>query len=115
MKIFRTFMEWWEYAFSSIKTMCIGLAKVLWSIVLGLVSIMAAVWRAVKAFCGREPKASIVIGFLYLLGAAGWLGTFMKERRERVYAEYQRDSIALKLDSAKQNAYVRIAESKETE
>ena len=107
MKLFYSIREWWEYLISAIRGMCVGFLKILCSIVMGIASIFSYIGRSVNAFARREPKAMLVIVLLLLTIGAGWLLNFVNERSMRVTAERERDSLSLKLDSAKQNSMVR--------
>lgn len=106
MVLFKTFKSWKNFILSAIKSVFVGLLRILWSIILGVISIFAAIWKSVKAFCRREFAASLIIAAIFGVIGILWLGTFVKERTARVNAEYQRDSLSLKLDSAKQNAFI---------
>ena len=110
MKLFYSFGEWKKYIVSAIRSVFVGLLRILWSIVMGVISIFAAIWKSVKAFCRREFAASLIIAAIFGVIGILWLGTFVKERTARVNAEYQRDSLSLKLDSAKQNSMVRYGD-----
>lgn len=102
MILFKTFKSWKEYFFNALKNLLLGVARIIWSVIAGAISVLAAIGRSINAFCRREFKAALIIGatsfFLIML----WMGTFVSERSARVTAEYQRDSLSMKLDSAKQ-------------
>ena len=115
MKLFKSFKEWRKYALSAIRSVCVGMLRILWSVLFGLVSLLAYAYRSTCQFCKREFKAAFFAGLIIVLLSVCWFGTFINERGNRVYAEFQRDSLALKLDSAKQNAYVRMRDSIETD
>lgn len=99
MKVFESFAAWREYFLAAARTLLRGLCTVLWSLALGIVSIMVYAYRSVVAFCRRERTAAIIIAIIGILVCAGWLGTFVRERSERVAAEYQRDSLSYIVDS----------------
>ena len=102
MILFKSFKSWKNYFLSAVKNVFIGFARILWSVISGLISILAFIWRSIKDFCRREFWAALVIGIVAVIIIAGWLCTFACERAARVTAEFQRDSLAVKLDSAKQ-------------
>ncbi len=106
MKLFNSFKDWKKYILSAIRSVFVGLLRIVWSIVIGVVSLVAGIFRSIGAFSRREPKAMLVIIILFTCVFFGWIMNFVNERAMRVSAEYQRDSLSLKLDSAKQNAYV---------
>ena len=106
MKLFYSFGEWKKYFVSAIRGVFVGLLRILWSIVMGLVSLIAYVSRSISSFSRREPRAMLVIVVMLIVIGFSWMMNFVNEQSMRVKAEMQRDSISLKLDSAKQNAYV---------
>lgn len=105
MKLFYSFGEWKKYIISAIRNVFVGLLRILWSIIIGVVSVIAYILRAVSSFSKREPRAMLVIVIMLTVIGFLWMMNFVNERSMRVKAELQRDSISLKLDSAKQNAY----------
>lgn len=107
MKLFYSFGEWKKYIVSAIRSVFVGLLRILWSIVMGLVSLIAYVSRSISSFSRREPRAMLVIVVMLIVIGFSWMMNFVNERSMRVSAEYQRDSLSLKLDSARQNAYIR--------
>ena len=107
MKLFNSFKDWKKYILSAIRSVFVGLLRIVWSIIIGAVSLVAGIIRSIRAFARREPKAMVVIALLFLFIGICWMMNFVNERAMRVSAEYQRDSLSLKLDSAKQNAYIR--------
>ncbi len=107
MKLFYSFGEWKKYIVSAIRSVFVGLLRILWSIVMGLVSLIAYVSRSISSFSRREPRAMLVIVVMLIVIGFSWMMNFVNERSMRVKAEMQRDSISLKLDSAKQNSMVR--------
>lgn len=107
MILFNSFKDWKKYILSAVRKLFVSLLRIVWAIVNGVVSLVYGASRSIGAFTRREPKAMCVITFLLSFMFFCWLANFAKERSMRVAAEMQRDSIALKLDSAKQNAHIR--------
>lgn len=95
--LFKTFKSWKSYCGSGVCDVCAGLIRIFLSLILGVVSIVVAMWKSVKAFWRREFAASLVITAILLVLALGWLATFINERAARVNAEYERDSLSLVL------------------
>ena len=81
-----------------------GLWRIFTCIVFGVISVLAHIGRQIGAFFRREFVASLIIGALIALICGGWIFTFVTERAARVGAEMQRDSLVLRLDSAKRNS-----------
>lgn len=94
--IFDSFKEWRICLSDALKATVCGMAKVVSTIVLGIVSIIVYAARQVNAFCRRETTAALIIGALLITLSAALVATFVTERTARVSAEYQRDSIAYK-------------------
>lgn len=107
MKLFYSFGEWKKYFVSAIRGVFVGLLRILWSIVMGVASFLAYIFRSISSFARREPRAMLVIVIMLTIIGILWMMNFVNERSMRVKAEMQRDSISLKLDSAKQNSMVR--------
>lgn len=107
MKLFNSFKDWKKYILSAIRSVFVGFLRIVWAILNGVVSFVVGVFRSIDAFSIREPKAMLVIIILFTCVNMGWIMYFVNERAMRVSAEMQRDSLILKLDSAKQNAYIR--------
>lgn len=104
MKLFYSFGEWKKYFVSAIRGVFVGLLRILWSIVMGVASFLAYIFRTISSFAKREPRAMLIIVIMLTVIGFSWVMNFVNERSMRVKAEMQRDSISLKLDSAKQNS-----------
>ena len=98
MKIY-TSEEWLDYVCSAAHSMLTGIVRLLWSVIIGIISLLVYVYRVVAAFCKREKLAALIIAFIFAVLIFGWITTFMSERAARVDAEYQRDSLSLTIDS----------------
>ena len=96
--IFETFEQWYTYLWKAVKTFVMGFVKIIYSIVVGIVSVIVWVGKLIEAFCRREPIAALIVGLLMVLLILGWVTTFVKGRAETKTAEYQRDSIGYVLD-----------------
>jgi hypothetical protein len=107
MRLFYSFKDWRKYILSAIRSVFVGLLRIVWSIVNGVVSLVVGIFRSVDSFSRREPNAMLVIVALFTCLLFWWITNFLNERAMRVSAEYQRDSLSLKLDSARQNTNIR--------
>ena len=96
--IFDTFKEWDTYAWSACKHLAKGVARILFALFFGMVSIFVFCGKQIEAFCRREPVASGLVGMLTLLLIVGWIATYVNGRAATKTAEFQRDSIGYKLD-----------------
>ena len=106
MKLFKNFKEWKDYVLSAIENVLVGLLRIVWSLLKGLASLLVYVFSSISSFCKREPIAMLVMSVILACIILCWIFTFVNERSMRVNAESQRDSISLKLDSARQNSLV---------
>ena len=106
MKLFKNFKEWKDYTLSAVKDIFTGLLRIVWSLLKGLASLLVYVFSSISSFCKREPIAMLVMAIILACTILCWVFTFVNERSMRVNAESQRDSISLKLDSARQNSLV---------
>ena len=106
MKLFKNFKEWKDYTLSAVKDILIGLLRIVWSLIKGLISLIAFLFSSISSFCKREPIAMLVMSVILACILLCLIFTFVNERSMRVNAESQRDSISLKLDSARQNSLV---------
>ena len=106
--IFETFKDWYTYLWKACKHFGKGIFRIVYSLVMGVVSILAWVAKLVAAFCRRETTASIILFSLIFILAFGWLSTYMNGKVATRTALYQRDSISLKLDK-----YLQAYESSE--
>jgi hypothetical protein len=100
--IFDSFAEWRGYLRRACWGLAKGLMRLVYAIVIGLVSLIVFCGKQVEAFCRRETVASLIIGFVLVLLVSGWVFTFVNGRMETRTAEHQRDSIGYKLDKMMQ-------------
>ena len=73
MKLFYSFREWKKYTLSAIRNVLVGLLRIVWAILNGIVSLVAGVFRSIGAFARREPRAMFVIVILYVILFFVWL------------------------------------------
>ena len=102
--LFDDFRQWRVCLWAGVCKAAWGLWRILTCIVFGILSVFAYIGKQIDAFYRREFAASLIIGFVIAVLSVCWLVTFVNERAARVGAEMQRDSLALRLDSAKQNS-----------
>lgn len=106
--LFDDFRQWRVCLLAGVHKFLWGLWRIISCLLFGIISFLVWIGKQIEAFCKREFVASLIIGVLFVLLVAGWLTTFISERAHRVNAEMQRDSLSLKLDSAKQNSYIQL-------
>lgn len=96
--VFVSFKEWYMYLWRACKRVAKGLCQILFSLVMGIVSLLIYCGKQVEAFCRREPIAAGIVGMLFFVLTVGWCFTFVNGRAATKTAEHQRDSIGYKLD-----------------
>ena len=102
--LFESWHQWRVCLWAGVCKMSWGIMRITTCIIFGIISIFVYVYKEVAKFCQREFIASFIVGIIVILLCFGWFSTFINERAARVSAEMQRDSLSLKLDSAKQNS-----------
>lgn len=75
-----------------------GLSKVITNTLFGIISLFIFFGKKVEAFCKREPIASFIMAVLIVTLSFGWISTFVSGRIATRTAQYQRDSVSIKLD-----------------
>lgn len=96
--IYREFKTWKEAVKYRFKMLFSALYGVLYlCLIMGIVSVFCYVMRQINAFFRRETKAACIITLIIVVLAAGWIGTFVKERYQRVQAQHVADSLAYDL------------------
>jgi hypothetical protein len=106
--IFESFKEWYTYLWKACKHFAKGIFRIVYSLIMGIASILVWVAKLIGAFCKRETTASIILFSLIFILSIGWLSTYMNGKVATKTALYQRDSISLKLDK-----YLQAYESSE--
>lgn len=96
--IFESFKEWYTYLWKACKHFAKGIFRIVYSLIMGIVSVLAWLTRLIAAFCRRETTASVILFSLIFVLGFGWLSTYMNGKVATRTALYQRDSISLKLD-----------------
>ena len=107
--LFETFEEWRTFLWRSVKTCFKGLARIVYALLMGVVSLLVFCGKQIEAFCRRETIAAFIIAGIMILMAAGWVYTFTHERQAVVYAQHKADSISYKLDR-----YMQVYDSSST-
>ena len=105
--LFDNWHQWKVCFLSGCQKFLWGLCRIITCILFGIISIFVHICKQIGAFCKREPAFAIIIGLIGFFGLICCVRFLAKERAARITAEFQRDSLLLKLDSAKQNAFVR--------
>ena len=106
--IFDTFKDWYTHLWKVCKHLAKGVYGILYSVIIGIVSVLAWLGRITGAFCKRETVASVILFSLIIILGYGWLSSYMNGKVATRTALYQRDSISLKLDK-----YLQAYESSE--
>jgi hypothetical protein len=75
-----------------------GLSRVFIYLFYGILSILIYAGKQIEAFCKREPIASFIMAVLIVTLSFGWISTFVSGRIATRTAQYQRDSVSIKLD-----------------
>ena len=104
--IFDSFKEWRNYLFESVKLFGVGIAKVLYSFVFGIISVCVYIGKKIEAFCKRETTAALIIGFVFCAVCVGCVYVFTQERHARVEAQHKADSLSYELGRITQIASV---------
>lgn len=99
MKIFKSFKEWGKFLFTSIWCVLLGILKTLWAIIGGIISYCLYVYDSIASYARREFKAAFITGVILVVVGFLFLYVFVNERSHRVMAEYERDSLYLKLEN----------------
>ena len=95
MKSSFLFESWhsWKVCFvSGVKKFFWGSMRMVTCIILGIVSLVVAAWRAVVRFIGLNPSISLCA--FIALALLVWMLTFVQMRARAIGAECQRDAIA---------------------
>ena len=85
---------------SGLKKFAWGLMRIITCIILGVVSVIAWLWRCLVRFVGNNP--TIAIGGFAVVLVLTWVLTFVNMRARAVGAESQRDSIAWQYQNFKE-------------
>ena len=90
--IFGSWRHWMHSFLAGVKNLLFGLCRILFAIILGVVSLAVHSWRLLCRFIGRNPN--IALGTFIVIAVLAWLLTFVSMRARATSAENQRDSIA---------------------
>ena len=96
--IFENWHQWKVCFLSGIRKASWGIWRIVTCILYGILSVLYFVFRQICAFCRRESIAAAIIGVVFFVMSVGWISTFMDGRVKVRNAEYQRDSMSIKLD-----------------
>lgn len=99
MKIIYTWHDLGRYAKNAAKSFLTGLIRLLWVIVLLVINIVAMALNMVKNTIKKKPCMSVLITFIVMLVFIAVVHMRMKVKLTT--AEWQRDSLEMRLDSAK--------------
>lgn len=100
--IFDSFSEWRDYLWKACRQFIMGVLRVIYSVLMGIVSVFVWIGKLIEAFCRRETVAAIVIGFFFSLILFGWVYTFTKERSAYMTAQFKADSLSYSLGQIEQ-------------
>ena len=92
--IFETFRDWYTYLWKACRRFIKGFLMILWSLLMGIVSVLVYCGKQIEAFCRRETVAAVIVGSVIVLLILGWVFTFVNGRVAQKTAEHQRDSIS---------------------
>lgn len=88
----------WKVCFSSgCSKAAWGIWRIVTCIILGIVSVFAYIGRQIEAFTRREPVAMLIVTILIVCMSLGWLFTFTSGRVALKSAQYERDSMSIRL------------------
>lgn len=90
--IFESWHSWWVCFASGWQKLAWGLCRIVTCIILGVISLIVAAWRAMVRWVGRYPN--IALGAFIVVVALVWLLMFARNRATKVGLEAQRDSVA---------------------
>ena len=96
--LFETFEEWRTFLWRSVKTCFKGLARIVYALLMGVVSLLVFCGKQIEAFCRRETIAAFIIALVILGMGIGWISTFTHERQATVVAQHRADSISYSLE-----------------
>lgn len=99
MKIIYTWHDLGRYAKNAAKSLLRGLIRLVWVIVLLVVNIIATALNWVKNAIKKKPCASVLMTFAVMLVFIAVVHMRMKVKLTT--AEWQRDSLEMRLDSVK--------------
>lgn len=101
MKIFFSVKEWWLYVKSAAIHLVKGIARIVYAVVMGVVSVIVWLWRCMVGFVRNHP--SIALGGFIVVVSVVWLLMFAQIRATKVGLEAQRDSIAYQFSYFKES------------
>lgn len=90
--LFDSLRQWRVCIFAGCKNFCWGLVRIISCIILGVLSVIRAVWRVMVGFVRKYPN--IALGISIAVCILVWMLTFASMRARAVGAEDQRDSIS---------------------
>lgn len=96
--IFESFGDWRKFFVSSVRQFFVGMFRIIYAVIMAVVSLLVYAGKQIEAFCKRETTASFIIACVILFMAVGWISTFTHGRHEAVLAQHKADSISYQLD-----------------
>ena len=96
--IFESFGDWRKFFVSAVRQFFVGMFRIIYAVIMAVVSLLVYAGKQIEAFCKRETTASFIIACVILFMAVGWISTFTNGRQETVLAQHKADSISYQLD-----------------
>lgn len=97
MKVIYKWSVIWLYAKDALKSVVMGVARLLWTIVLVVVNGVAWCYRKIENGIRRHPGVHLLVSLALIFGISAVVHIRMKVRLTT--AEWQRDSLELRMDS----------------
>lgn len=101
MELFSSLSEWWCCVKSAAVHLVKGLYQLVQAVVMGLVSLVCALWRYLVSLVGKYPN--IALGGFLVSVVIVWLITFMSMRARAVGAEAQRDAVGYEFQTFRES------------
>ena len=95
--LFDNFRQWRVCLWSGVCKAAWGLWRIVTCFLFGVVSVFVFCFKQIGAFCKREFVASLIIGVIGVVLFVSFGLTFVQERKARLSAEMQRDSVSYEL------------------
>lgn len=93
--IFQNWKDWRDFCEKSFVTLAKGLARVVITIVFGIISLLIAAYKVVAKFVRNNAVLSLsVLCFVVIIG---WLASYIGMQAEIKTAEYKRDSLSYQM------------------
>lgn len=96
--LFDSWHQWTVCMKAGYKSLAWGLWRIVTGIILGVLSVLRYVGVQISKFSFREPLATLIIVIIFFVLGCGWLISFTTGRVALKRAQWERDSISLRLD-----------------